>query len=185
LLENNSFRYTGKPPQTWLTAAEELFRKMDRETFRRRFVVWFEPFSRPEPLRLTVTGRNILRVLMWYALIAEDSRVDEALAGFAKVKWKTKDSAAKASQAEMAFSCVLARREPDIALPILEEYVASGRAFEGSETHVIYQELCRLRNRKPVPALPENSKVRDDSGPLLAPQDREGERIQTPEKSRV
>jgi hypothetical protein len=91
---------------------------MDRETFQRRFAAWFEPFSKPEPLRLTVTGRNILRVLMWYGLIAEDTRVDYALAGFAKAKWKTRDAAAKASQAEMAFSCILARREPVVALPI-------------------------------------------------------------------
>ncbi|HEY1336032.1 MAG TPA: hypothetical protein VGF59_00915, partial [Bryobacteraceae bacterium] len=158
ILENNSFRFSGKPPQTWMKAAEELFPCMDREVFRRRFVAWFEPFTQPEPLRLTVTGRNILRVLMWYALMAEDSIVDQALAGFAKAKWKTKDAASKASQAEMAFSCVLARRAPEVALPILEEYVASGRAFEGSETHQAYLELCRVHNRQPAPALPETGK---------------------------
>jgi hypothetical protein len=158
ILENNSFRFSGKPPQTWIKAAEELFPRMDREVFRRRFTAWFKPFTQSEPLRLTVTGRNILRVLMWYALMAEDSIVDQALAGFAQAKWKTKDAASKASQAEMAFSCVLARRAPEVALPILEQYVAAGRAFEGSETHQAYLELCREQNRQPVRALPETGK---------------------------
>ena len=104
---------------------------------------------------------------MWYALMAEDSIVDQALAGFAKAKWKTKDAASKASQAEMAFSCVLARRAPEVALPILEDYVARGRAFEGSETHQTYLELCRVQNRQPVPALPETGKWQ--SKPQLQP----------------
>ena len=157
LLDNPAFQITGKPPKKWLKAGEAAFRKIDPAGFRRRFTAWFEPFAKSEPLRLTITGRNILRVLMWYVLIAEDPAVDEALTGFAAVKWKTRDAAARAAQAEMAFSFVLSERAPEKALPILENLVASGQAFAGSATHRVYEQLCAKKNRRPVPAIPVKS----------------------------
>jgi hypothetical protein len=83
-----------------------------------------------------------LRVLIWAALVARDPVVDEALAGFSKAKWKTKENARCAGQAEMAFSYVLAERAPETALPVLESMVSSGRATPGSATHRTYQALC-------------------------------------------
>jgi hypothetical protein len=154
LLDNNTFVISEKPPKKWLQAAEPAFLNVGPAKFRRRFVTWFEPFAKGEPLRLTITGRNILRLLIWYALIARDQEVDEALAGFAQAKWKTAEAAQRAAQAEMAFSYVLSRLAPEIALPILERYVASGRAYEGSKTHRIYEELCLRANRQPVAATP-------------------------------
>jgi hypothetical protein len=154
LLDNNTFVISEKPPKKWLQAAEPAFLKVGTTDFRRRFVTWFEPFAKGEPLRLTITGRNILRLLMWYALIARDQEVDEALAGFAHVTWKNAEAARRAAQAEMAFSYVLSRLAPEIALPILERYVASGQAHEGTKTQRIYTELCLSANRQPIAATP-------------------------------
>ncbi|HLK69980.1 MAG TPA: hypothetical protein VKU19_41410 [Bryobacteraceae bacterium] len=167
LLQNQTFVPSGKPPMKWMTAAKAIFKKMDRESFRRRFVSWFEPFAKNEAVRITVTGRNLLRLLMWYVLVAEDSVVDDALTGFAKAKWKTKESAKRAPRAEMAFSYVLSQRAPLVALPILEEQVASGRAFLGSETQKIYEALCKEYHRQPVPAIPE--KVAKGASPQTTP----------------
>jgi uncharacterized membrane protein len=98
-------------------------------------VAWFELFAKGEPLRMAVSGRNILRILMWCVLLAKDRAVDEALLGFANATRKTKEVARRAAQAEMAFSYVLAQRMPETALPVLEALVASGHAFDGSATH--------------------------------------------------
>ncbi len=160
LLENNTFIITGEPPKKWLKAAEVLFPKVGADAFRRRFVEWFAPFANGELLRLTVTGRNVLRPLMWYALIAKDSAVDEALLGFAHVNWKTKDAAKRAAQAEMAFAHVISQRAPETALPILEPLVVSGQAFAGSATHRVYTELCARCNRQPVAAVRQETKPR-------------------------
>src|SRR5258708_31498846 len=158
LLANTTFMVTGTPPAKWMKAAEKLFPKVGIERFRRCFVEWFESFRKGEPLRITITGRNILRVLMWYALIAKDDVVDEVLLSFANARWKTKQFATRVSQAEMAFSYVLGQRESKAALPILEALVESGRAFEGSITHGVYQQLCARHNRVPVKGVPQNAK---------------------------
>lgn len=141
LLENSSFTITGEPPKKWLAAAEAAFPKIGHAEFRCRFLAWFQPFAAGEPLRLTVTGRNVLRLLMWTALLAKDPAVDRALAGFAGAQWKTKECVQRAAQAEMAFSYVLAERSPETALPILREMVRSGRARPGTSTHRTYQRL--------------------------------------------
>ena len=102
---------------------------------------------------------------MWYALIAKDDAVDQALLGFANARWKTKQFAKRVAQAEMAFSYVLAQREPKAALPILEALVESGQAFEGSMTHSVYQELCARQNRVPVKAIPQKVKPPKEPAP--------------------
>jgi hypothetical protein len=165
LLENSTFIISGKPPKKWLSAGEEAFRKVDGNQFRARFVDWFAPFGRSDAVRLTVTGRNLLRLLIWYALIARDAAVDEALAGFANARWKTKDTAQRAAQAEMAFAYVLSERAPEVALPILERLVTTGHAFQGSTTHRVYQDLCARRNRKPLPASPQKGTPAQDPPP--------------------
>jgi len=148
LLDNHTFIVTDRPPKKWFPPAEAAFKKLGAAAFRKRFVAWFAPFGKPEPLSLTITGRNILRLLMWYALVARDRAVDKALAGFAKARWKTKEIEKRAAQAEMAFSYVLAERAPEVALPILKELVKSGRAFPDSKTHRTYEELRRRMKRR-------------------------------------
>jgi hypothetical protein len=155
LLEHTTFKYTGEPPRNWLDGADAAFAKVGLDEFRCRFLAWFEPFLEPEVFRITITGRNLLRLLMWYALIAKDDAVDQTLATFANVKWKTKESANRAALAEMAFSYVLSQRAPESSIPILEKYVASGQAFEGSKMHKVYEELCARWSRTPVAAIPQ------------------------------
>jgi hypothetical protein len=165
LLANTTYIVTGKPPKTWLKQAAVAFHKLGAAAFRRRFLSWFEPFGNPEPLRLTVAGRNLLRILMWYALIAKDAAVDEALLGFAKAKWKTKEAGRCAAQAQMAFSYILSQRAPQAALPILEGLVTNGQAFEGSATHRVYRELCARARREPAPAIPRKEKSAKEHSP--------------------
>ena len=166
LLDNPAFLITGKPPAKWMKAAEKVFPPVGVPKFRRSFVQWFEPFAKGEPQRLTIAGRNLLRVLMWYALIAKDDAVDEALLGFGNAKWKTKQCAQRAAQAEMAFAYVVGQREPKGALAILEAQVKSGQAFEGSTTHRVYEELCARHKRAPVKAIPVKTKERP-ANPML------------------
>jgi hypothetical protein len=177
LLEHNTFKYTGTPPGTWLAGAHEAFAKVGLDEFRRRFAAWFEPFHCDETFRITITGRNILRLLMWYALIAKDAAVDESLTRFVNARWKTKGAAARAALAEMAFSYVLSQRAPENAIPILEKYVVSGQAFEGSKTHRVYEELCAKWNRTPVPAIPQ--KVATPKAPAPAPVPPEPVKVKT------
>jgi hypothetical protein len=136
---------TNKPTKKWLKPAEAAFPKVGAAAFRKRFKEWFEPFGASAPLRLTVAGRNVLRLLMWSALIAKDPTVDKALAGFASAQWKTKENQRCASQAEMAFTYVMAERAPEKALVILEEMVRSKRACPGSASYKTYQMLCARR----------------------------------------
>jgi hypothetical protein len=150
LLQNAAFTITDRPTKKWLKPAEAAFPAVGAEPFRRRFAAWFEPFAGGQPLRMTVTGRNVLRLLIWTALIACDPAVDEALAGFAKARWKTKEVERRAAQAEMAFSYVLAERAPDAALPILESMVASRRAAPGTATYNTYLGLCARCGRSPI-----------------------------------
>ncbi|HTS24471.1 MAG TPA: hypothetical protein VMH81_01260 [Bryobacteraceae bacterium] len=153
LLSNSTFVVTDRPAKKWFKAAEPAFRQMDKVAFRKRFVAWFTPFDKGEPVKLTVTGRNVLRLLMWYALLAKDSAVDKALAGYSNARWKTRETANRVAQAEMAFSYVLAQRVPERALPILQDLVKSGQAFSGSAAHKNYLELCAQLGRKPIPAV--------------------------------
>jgi len=158
LLDNTTFIITGTPTGKWMKAAEGLFPKVGVARFRGRFVKWFEPFAKGEPLRITITGRNMLRVLMWYALLAKDDTVDQALLGFANARWQTKQFAQRVAQAEMAFSYVLGQRKPKAALPILKALVKSGQAFEGSATHRVYRELCANQKCAPVKATLKKAK---------------------------
>ena len=158
LFDNNTLIVADRPPRKWVKAAEATFPKLDPAAFRSRFVAWFAPFAKSEPLRLTITGRNVLRLLMWYALIAKDPVVDQALAGFVHAKWKTREVEKRVAQAEMAFSYVLAERAPQVAFPILEAWVASGRAYQGSSGHKAYRELCTRLGRTPVNAIPEKTR---------------------------
>ena len=147
LLGQAAFTIMEKPTKKWFKPAEAAFPKIGAAAFRRRFTEWFASFGTGEPLRLTVTGRNVLRLLIWAVLIAKDPAVDEALAEFAGARWKTKDSENKAAQAEMAFSYVLAERTPEKALPILEEMVQTRRARPGSASYRIFRAPAAIINR--------------------------------------
>src|SRR5262249_35203498 len=79
LLTNVSFAIVHNPPAKWMKPAKAAFDKLGPGSFRIRFREWFEPFRAGEPLKLTVPGRDMLRLLIWCAMVAKDPAVDEAL----------------------------------------------------------------------------------------------------------
>ncbi len=162
VLMNASFATADKPPAKWLKPAKEAFGKLGVERFRARYRTWFQPFRDSQPLKLTIPGRDLLRMMIWYAMVAEDAAVDEALAWFAQGKWKTKQSADRSAKAETAFSYVMMQRNPEAARDAFERIVQSGRAYQGSKIHAAYLELCKRSGKPAVEA-----RVAEQRGPDL------------------
>jgi hypothetical protein len=90
-----------------------------------------------------VPGRDLLRILMWYALIAEDPQVDEALAWYGEAKWKNTASAARAATTATAFAYVLPQRDPRRAYEVFKQMLATGAAPAGGKIEQAYQALRR------------------------------------------
>jgi hypothetical protein len=143
VLMNASFAVADKPPAKWLKPAKAAFAKLEPGQFRDRYRAWFQPFHDGEPLRLSSPGVHLLRLLIWYAMVAEDPSVDEALAWFADAQWKTKDAASRSAKAETAFAYVMVQRNPAVARDAFERILQSGRAYQGSKIDAAYQDLCR------------------------------------------
>ena len=152
VLGNASFSNTDKPPAKWLKPARAAFAQLGVEKFRVCFRAWFEHFRAHEPLKLTVPGRDLLRILMWYAIVAEDPGVDEALAWYAKAKWKNKASSDRAATTATAFAYVLPARDPKLARRVFEEMLATGATFGGGKIEQAYRQLCELEAKQPVQA---------------------------------
>ena len=152
LLSNASFAIADKPPAKWLTPAQEAFEKVGAGQFRDRYRRWFQPFRDAQPVKLTSPGLYLLRMLIWYAMVAQDPSVDEALAWFAQAQWKTKAAADRSAKAETAFSYIMAQRNPAAAREAFERLVQSGSAYQGSKVHEAYQELCQRFGTPAVPA---------------------------------
>jgi len=151
VLGNASFSNVDKPPAKWLKPAKAAFAQLGGPNFRARFTSWFEPFRSAEPLKLTVPGRDLLRILMWYAIVAEDPAVDEALAWYAKGKWKNQASASRADTTATAFAYVMRERDPRLARQAFEEMLASGATAGGGKIERAYQELCAEQAAQPRP----------------------------------
>jgi hypothetical protein len=143
LVTNASFAIADKPPAKWLTPAKDAFEKLGGSRFRDCFRRWFQPFRDAQPVKLTSPGQCLLRMLIWYAMVAEDPAVDEALAWFAQAQWKTKAAADRSAKAETAFSYVMAQRNPAAARDAFERLVQTGRSYQGSKVHKAYLELCQ------------------------------------------
>jgi hypothetical protein len=104
----------------------------------------------------------MLRLLIWYSMVAEDPSVDEALAWFSQAKWKTKESADRAARADTAFAYVMAQRSPDAARAAFEQMIQSGRAVQGTKTEAAY---LKLSEQAGTPVLA--ARVSDKKGPDL------------------
>jgi len=141
VLENASFTNADKPPAKWLKPARPAFQQLGAENFQARFRAWFEPFRAGEPLKLTVPGRDLLRILMWYALIAENPQVDEALAWYGEATWKNTASAGRAATTATAFAYVLPERNPRRAYEVFKQMLATGAAPAGGKIDQAYQAL--------------------------------------------
>jgi hypothetical protein len=153
LLENRSLGTSGKPGRQWLKQAVGLFANVGAGEFRNRIQDWFAPFRDGQPMRLTVTGRDLLRNLVWYgAYIAKDPQVDRAISWFATAKWKTKADAGCMVAILPSFVMAVIERMPDNAAEVLGplEPVLQGK------THDLYREHCAGRaGRVIAPYVPQ------------------------------
>ena len=149
-LGNASFTNADKPPAKWLKPARTAFAQVGADEFQTRFRCWFEPFRSTDPLKLTVPGRDLLRILMWYALIAENSAVDEALSWYAQAKWKNKASSDRAATTGTAFAYVMPERNPRLAHQVFEEMLATGATEGGGKIELAYRTLCERYGCQPV-----------------------------------
>lgn len=83
LLENVTFGFGEKPPAKWFKPAARALSAVGNEEFCEKVRRWFAPFRDGTKQRLTVIGRDILRNLMFYGLVAGNPAVDEAISWFA------------------------------------------------------------------------------------------------------
>jgi len=159
VLTNVSFAVSDKPSAKWLKPGKAAFEKLGIDKFRARYREWFLPFGEAEPLRLTVPGRDVLRLLIWYSMVAEDPSVDDALGWYAQAKWKTKESSDRAARADTAFAHVMAQRNPAGARQAFETMIQSGRAVEGTKTQAAYLKLSEQAGTPVVPAQASERKI--------------------------
>jgi hypothetical protein len=103
----------------------------------------------------------MLRLMIWYAMVAEDPQVDEALAWLAQARWKTKEAGDRAATADNAFCYVLAQRDPEAARQVFERMIQSGRAVEGTKIHAAYLKLSEQTGTPPVEARASQQKGPD------------------------
>jgi len=147
LLQNISFALVEKPPAKWKKPAEKLLRDLGTPAFREGVLRWFEPFRDRTPLKLTVRGRDVLRNFMWYALLAKDPQVDQALAWFATAQWKTKDAKNYTAKLLPAWAYVLGQRSIPLAVDALETYTREGGFQLEGKTYRMYTEYCSEAGR--------------------------------------
>jgi len=98
-------------------------------------------------LKLTVRGRDVLRNLMWYALVAKDPQVDEAIAWFATASWKTKGAKSYTAKLLPAWAYVLGQHSIPLAVDALETYAREGGLQLEGKTFRMYQEYCAAAGR--------------------------------------
>src|SRR5689334_24260229 len=79
--------------------------------FRSRYREWFEPFRQSEPLKLTMPGRDMLRLMIWYALVAEDPQVDEAVAWFSQAQRSEEHTSELQSQFHLVCRLLLEKKK--------------------------------------------------------------------------
>jgi hypothetical protein len=150
LIENISFGGGEKPPQKWLRPAQAALETVGLEQFRHKLRDWFSAFRTGEPLRLSVTGRDILRNLMFYALLAEDPQVDEAVSWFANARWKTKKDQGYVAKVIPAFVYCLMRRSDEFAHQTLEVYNRNAQVPLAHWSYRMYEQLCQRLGRVPT-----------------------------------
>jgi hypothetical protein len=149
ILENTSLAKGRKPGKPWEKQAKAALAGVPAEAFRRQFREWFEPFRAEEPLHLTVCGRDVLRNLMWYALLAKDAQVDEAIAWFALAEWRNKRDRSCSETILAAFVYVLLERSEELAYAALENVHRKGKVQLHGRLLQLYQELCARLGRAP------------------------------------
>jgi len=158
ILRNTSFVKSLKPAKQWEKQAQAalagLSAGVSTEDFRQRVRAWFEPFRAEEPLHLTVCGRDVLRNLMWYALLAKDPEVDEAVAWFASAAWRSKRDQSCSETLLPAFAFVMLERSGELAYAAFETFHRKGKVQLHGKVLQLYQELCARLGRTPSAQAP-------------------------------
>jgi hypothetical protein len=155
LLENTSVAAVEKPPVKWKKPAAAAFKKVGAQEFRKQ--QWFECFQPGQPLRITTNGRDVLRNLTWYALLAADPEVDRAVARFASAQWKTKADKALVTKMLPSFAYVMIERSPPLAFEALEMLIRNGPGPLAGKTLRMYEQLCIELGHAPSASEPPKS----------------------------
>src|SRR4051812_7473972 len=85
-----------KPPVGWLRKAEQHLTETGHREFFDRFDAWFVPFRSDKPQPLSVAGSHILRGLLRYAALIDDSAIAPMALRLLDAKWKAKRNVEKA-----------------------------------------------------------------------------------------
>lgn len=167
LFENTDLAMRSQPEKAWQMRAAEALGKMSAKEFRTRLREWLEPFRAGEPLHLTVCGRDVLRNLMWCALVAKDPKADESVTWFAEADWRTKRDQECSESLLPAWVYVMAARSDELAYAALEALYRKGKASLHGKCLETYRELCARLDRQPSFAEPP-PKALDPYAPVLA-----------------
>jgi len=119
-LRNNPVSDTTEPPKPWTKTADKCVASIGSEPFRDQLLVWFKPFAEPQPVRLTMAGSHILKVLLWYCRLlrdaAPDQRLDPAVCSLLDTKWRNKEFVFRPLT---VLAGNLALFPPDVAWPLV------------------------------------------------------------------
>jgi hypothetical protein len=143
-----------KPSAKWQREAAAALTVVGPASFREKLREWFEPFRAAEPVKLTAAGRDILRNLLFYALVARDPGVDEAVFWFASAKWRTKKDQACARMLIPSFIFAVTQRPDEFASQTIETYLRQSAAPLTKKSYRMYEELCERLGRTPLVAPP-------------------------------
>ncbi len=118
LIGNMTFAIGSRMPAKWAAAAQAAMKAIEPEDFATQMRRWLAPMAENTPLRLTTSGRDILRTLIWDCQFCPaDSQLDEALAWIYQASWKNKESRDRMLKIEGPLAEVLSARSPDLAKP--------------------------------------------------------------------
>jgi len=93
LLRNVSASMNAAPGKAWVKEAGKRLEALGKETFLRRVEEWL---VFPEtPVKLSPTGSNVLRLLIWYADLADRERALPTLMRMARAHWTDEGPAGK------------------------------------------------------------------------------------------
>lgn len=171
LLGNITFAVGNRIPKKWEKEARVCLKEVGAESFRRQMVKWFAPFREGRPVRLSVPGRDLLRCLLWYATLADDSSIDEAVASLAQANWKSKKDVGRLPVVLGPFLDLLERRRPELAHHAIEELIRRDIVFKGGKDWEAYVRLCAQLGCTPIgarelPPVPQPPKPDDPAYPL-------------------
>ena len=82
-------------PKGWARDAEPLLAAVGRNDFQEKLAAWFAPFRSGQPLPLSVPGSHVVKGLIWYCAVLNDSEVREVALWLLDAKWRQKRNTEK------------------------------------------------------------------------------------------